>query len=53
MQVSANVAMMELPGVNKVQLLVDSGMTDAIASLLKVHTAHRRTRSLVCDAGGH
>ena len=53
--VSSSLAMLELPGVNKVQLLVDSGMADAIASLLKVHSAppHAYTRSLVCDAGGH
>ena len=26
----------ELPGINKTQLLIDSGMVDAVASLLKV-----------------
>ena len=41
---------LELPGVNKVQLLVDSGMTDAMASGLKVRRAH--ALSVRCDARG-
>ena len=42
MGLAGQVAILELPGMDKVQLLVDCGMVDAIASLLKVGTRTRR-----------
>eukprot|EP01045_Picozoa_sp_COSAG04_P006641 COSAG04_NODE_330_length_16594_cov_25.794146_15_plen_155_part_00 len=44
---AGNLAGVELPGMNKVQLYVDSGMADAIASLLKVKRAFFRSIAML------